>query len=88
MAVNKIQKFIKDNALNFEGKGSELNGNCVVLAGFACHLELTFDELVEKMTEGQLVSSMTELKRVFEYADSHYYGIWWKTNKAKEQFKF
>ena len=88
MAVNKIQKFIKANGLDFTGSGSELNGNCVSLAGYALHLDLTYAELVKLMTKIQVEHVNYELERVFDYAYDHNYGAWWSTDDAKDQYKF
>lgn len=86
--MSKIQKFIEENELDFSGSGSDLNGNCVSLAGYALHLDLTFEELKEEMTEEQLENCSDELDRVFEFAEDHNYGEWWKTDDAKEKYKF
>lgn len=89
----KIEKFIADNKLEFEGVGSGLNGNCVILAGFLCHA------LIEK-SEGQdggieLIYTLalspeaeTELLRVFDFAWWHDYEDFWATGEAKEQYVF
>ena len=29
-----------------------------------------------------------ELERVFEYAEDHYYGNWWTSKEAHEQYEF
>jgi len=86
--MSKIQKFIEENELDFSGLGSDLNGNCVSIAGYALYLGLTYDQLKEAMTEDQLEYSSAELGRVFNFAEDHNYGEWWKTDDAKTQYKF
>lgn len=88
--MSKIQKFIEENELDFSGSGSDLNGNCVSLAGYALHRGLSFEDLKILMTPEQRsnLDAITELERVFNFAESHNYGDWWKTPEAKEQYKF
>jgi hypothetical protein len=90
MALNKIQKFIRANTLDFSGSGSDLNSNCCTLSGYALHLGLSLDELVDRMTDEQMdhTDSLDELVRVFKFAESHGYGEWWKTEEAELQYEF
>jgi hypothetical protein len=78
--VNLIEKFITNNKLDFTGSGSDLNGNCVILAGYACYLELDWDDFIKLVEENGNVTwtIFDELKRVFEYAQIHNYGEQWK----------
>jgi hypothetical protein len=78
--VNLIEKFINDNKLDFSGSGSDLNGNCVILAGYACYLELTWDELCKGIWPDDMIQPAIyeELQRVFDYAQNHNYGEQWK----------
>jgi len=87
MELNKIQKFIKDNGLDFDGYGSNLNSTYCSLSGYALHLDLNLEELKEKLKPEQM-SEVDELDRVFEFAESHNYGAWWTSDDAKEQYKF
>ena len=88
-----VKKFIEDNKLDLSGSGSELNGNCVILAGFICYV-IEFDGLVWK--EGnELISKLdlnfyaeVELIRVFDFAWTNSYEKYWKTPAAKEQYIF
>ena len=84
-----VKEFIKNNGLDFSGSGSDLNGNCVILAGYACYLNLTFSKL-EKAMDGIELSSeaIDELFRVFQYAVENNYGDFWETPEAKELYKF
>lgn len=91
MKSNKtiVKEFIKNNGLDFSGSGSDLNGNCVVLAGFACYLNLPFSKLEEWMDDVEIsTKTIDELFRVYEYAVDHKYGEWWTTLEAKEKYKF
>ena len=40
----KVEKFIKDNGLDFSGDGSELNSNCVILIGYMLYIGIEEDE--------------------------------------------
>jgi hypothetical protein len=83
---NKIEKFITDNKLNFRGSGSDLNGNCVILAGFAlfCDEDIDCEELIELVD----TNAAEEMRRVFEFAEDNNYGDWWTSEAAIEQYKF
>ena len=84
---NKIQTFIKENSLDFEGSGSDLNSNYCSLSGYALYLGLDLDGLKELMTDEQL-TEVDELERVFNFAESHNYGAWWTSDQAKTEYKF
>lgn len=93
--MNKIQQFIIDNKIDLSGTGSELNGNCVILAGFALHLNGDtddFSQLVKDIEEsGKFTLSSAaanELERVFDYAYSNNYYQFWDKPEAKEQYVF
>lgn len=83
--MNKIQKFIKSNKLDFTGSGSDLNGACVVLAGYALYLyddDDDFDRLKEDIEANKVYSlsheAEVELERVFDYAYQNNYFMWWQ----------
>lgn len=93
--MNKIQKFIKDNDLDFTGSGSGLNGNCVILAGFALYLNNDTDDyaqLLDDIQEGDLhtltADATIELERVFDFAYGESYGDWWKEVEAHDEYEF
>jgi len=86
--VNKIEKFIKDNKLDFSGSGSDLNGNCVILAGYACYLGLNHSEFIDLLPSTLLSAAYLELERLLEYAYNHDYGKWWNTPDAKKTYMF
>lgn len=84
-----VKEFIKNNGLDFSGSGSDLNGNCVTLAGFICYI------IDDKDTGYDIIGGLKlstdaeiELYRVFEYAWMNDYEEFWKTPKAKELYKF
>ena len=92
MATVDIEKFIKDNDLDFTSSDSSLNGNCVVLAGYALHMRLFYFSLLKELlpiTGPKMTpEAWKELERVFDYADKMAYGDWWKSNEAKKMYKF
>ncbi len=84
-----LEQFIKDNNIDLTQTGSNLNGQCVVLSGFALYLGMDFndvDNVVKEMFPE--ASYFDELERVFNYADSHNYSSYWKTDQAKQMYKF
>ena len=93
--VKKVKKFIEDNKLDFSGRGSELNGNCITLAGFICHV-LDEDPDNYLSSHGYAIISeldisadaAVELGRVFEYAYDNSYEKFWKTSTAKKEYIF
>lgn len=91
--MNKIQQFIVDNNIDLSGTGSELNGNCVILAGFLCYLLVKEDKV--ELDGLNLIQSLelspeaeTELERVFEFAWAAGYEDFWETEDAKEEYIF
>lgn len=91
--MNKIQQFIVDNKIDLSGTGSELNGNCVILAGFLCYLLVKEDKV--ELDGLNLIQSLelspeaeTELERVFEFAWAAGYEDFWETEDAKEEYIF
>lgn len=84
-----VEEFIENNGLDFSGSGSDLNGNCTILAGFICYMVKSLEEgyaIIENLTISS--EATEELIRVFEYAYYNDYGVFWKTPKAKEKYKF
>ena len=86
----EIEKFIKENGLSFTGTGSQLNGNCVIICGYALHLKINiFDFLVTSFTTTKLSpTAEQELERVYDYAYKNGYEKYWKTEDAKLNYKF
>lgn len=87
--TTRTRKFIRDNELDFSSTGSELNGNCTILAGFICYIIESSHE-GEEIIENLHLSSKatTELERVFEYAWTNNYEDYWETEKAKLEYIF
>lgn len=92
---NIIEKFIRLNGLDFSGSGSELNGNCVILAGYAHYLGFdTYDKLADELysfdPDDEIIptSCSDELERVFEYAVRNNYGKWWHSEESKKTYVF
>jgi hypothetical protein len=87
------EKFIDDNKLDFSGSGSDLNGACVILAGYICYL---LDESDEDVGEGKDIVNILpiatvargELMRVFNFAWYENYGAFWRTQQAKDEYVF
>jgi hypothetical protein len=95
--TNIIEQFIVDNKIDvIEVIESGLNGAFVILSGFALHkgieldeLHKSIDEFIDKEMAATLANSeIDELQRVYEYAASNNYSAFWKTEKAKKQYKF
>jgi hypothetical protein len=89
--MNKIEKFIDENSLDFSGTGSELNSNCCIIAGYALHLDMNFHDLQLQMKEGWpgwVEMDKVELERVFDYAEGANYGEWWDSEIAKSEYVF
>ena len=93
--VKTVEKFIEDNNLDFSGSGSELNGNCVTLAGFICYV-LDSDPKLNTIANGiDIIEELdinadaaVELERVFNFAWINSYEKFWKTPAAKAQYTF
>lgn len=85
----KVEKFIKDNGLDFSGDGSELNSNCVILSGYMLYIGIEEEEEIEMALEDLDISleGTNELLRVFDYAKENNYGLWWKNKENRKKFK-
>lgn len=89
-----VERFIKDNGINLDGSGSGLNGNCVILAGFICHVLDKYDDptttdvnyIVDNLTLSD--DARKELKKVFSYAYVNSYEKFWEDDSIKEEFTF
>lgn len=94
--TNIIEKFIVDNKIDvIEVADSGLNGAFVVLSGFALYKGIELEDLADSvkshMGRGDTYMAEQEayeLERVYEYAASNNYSAFWKTEKAKKQYKF
>lgn len=86
-----IEKFIEDNGLTFVGVGSELNGECCILAGFADFHGIDSGKVlcnIVKKVKPSISGYEYELKRVFDFAYTYNYGNFWKSAAAKSMYKF
>ena len=93
MIKTLLNEFIENNKLDFSGVGSDLNGNCVILAGYLCYLlderDLTSGDGDDAIIQLKLSADATkELDRVFAYAYISSYERWWRSDEAKAQYKF
>lgn len=85
----KLKQFIKENDLNFNGSGSSLNGNCVVISGYALFIGAEYDEMLESIDEMfPEADYYDEILRVYTYAVDNNYGKYWSTEDAKKRYKF
>lgn len=83
-----IRKFIKENHLSF-GEGRR-NSTVTVLVGFSQHLGLSESELLEELSDeiGDDSFIGDEVLRLYNYCKARNYKKFWKTAKAKKQYKF
>ncbi len=99
--TEKLTQFITDNKLNFNlGIGSGLNSACVTLCGYALYLGDLEGDMIDETDVINAVDKsfikipvnrtdyVSEIKRVFDYAEDNLYGEWWKHPSAKKQYKF
>lgn len=92
--MEKLVKFIKENNLMFDGVGSELNSDCVIIGGFADHCGISASADVRSAVKEALSTSSLsvtiekEIDRVFDFAYTYNYGNWWKNRDAKRLYKF
>ena len=95
--VDTIEQFIEDNKIVTGGANSGLNGAFVILSGFALHKGIELEDLHESIDavmfkneacHPMVENEIEELERVYEYAAKNNYAAFWKTEKAKKQYKF
>lgn len=89
----KLIKFIKENSLSFIGEGSGLNGQCVIISGYASYIGvqkplIIINAIKEVFREVPSKEVKDEIKRVFDFALTYNYGKWWLSDEAKAQYKF
>jgi hypothetical protein len=92
-----LKKFVIDNKLDFSGSGSDLNGNCTILAGFTLFLNIEGDssDILDIVSEIETIPDSVftaelneEFERVYDFAKSNNYGKFWNTEMAKKQYIF
>ena len=93
--MNKIQKFIKENNLDINQVGSNLNSVCCAIAGYALYLSKDtndFEQLITDIEAGGLYKGShafwDELERVYEYAYYNNYSDWWIGREAEDTYVF
>lgn len=84
----EIVKFIEDNKLDFEQTGSGLNSACCIISGFALYKGVWDSDDVVTCIDKLDLDGITELKRVFKFANSHDYERFWSTEQAKLEYVF
>lgn len=87
----KLEQFILDNNLQFDGEGSDLNSDCCIISGYALHIgadENDIEQAIDNVREDAVGNYEEELERVFDFAKASNYGSWWKRTEAKEKYKF
>lgn len=84
--VKQLEKFIKENKLEFNsGSGGDVN--ILALCGYACYIEADEYECF-KATKSKDVDVELEINRVWNYAYNNSYAQFWKTQQARDQYKF
>jgi len=88
--VEKLQKFIADNKLDFDASGSSLNSAFVTLSGYSLFTGANEEEVrnVLEATESLTSMELKEFDRVYDYSKKNNYGEWWKKEEAKKMYKF
>lgn len=83
-----MKQFIKDNHLSF-GEGRR-NSTVTVLIGYAQHLGLSQNDLEVELSDEIEADSFIqeEIDRLWNYCKKNNYKTFWKTAKAKAQYKF
>jgi hypothetical protein len=84
--VEKLKKFITDNNLEFNsGSGGDVN--ILALCGYGCYINTSAADCINSV-ESEDINLNLEISRVFEYAATHNYHKWWKTDNAKKLWKY
>ena len=91
--MNRIEKFIVENKLDFEGTNdSSLNSDCCIISGFALHCGISdvddVKTIIHKARGNRKRNFYNELEKVFEFAQSNNYGTNWSTPEYKRMYKF
>lgn len=86
---NTIRAFIKDNNLSLTETNSALNSTFTILCGYACHLDIEEDLLVEIIDKIKPLSRDEEkqLRKVYYYASKNSYKDFWK-EEAKSIYQY
>ena len=88
----KLLEFIENNDLDFTGVGSNLNGACVVISGYALHLGAGSTNIISQAINlhysGRKLNYNLELSNVFHYAQMNHYSDFWDTQEARDLYVF
>lgn len=88
--IERLQKFIKDNKLEFvEGRR---NSDLVVLCGYGLYIEALGEEIWDsipgnKRADANSLELEEEFNRVLLYSQSYNYGKWWEKEANRKQYK-
>lgn len=83
-----MRDFINENNISFE-PGSR-NTSVTTLIGYAQYKGLTCQELIDEL-DAEITKDifiLQEVNRLWDYCKSRNYKNFWKTAKAKKQYKF
>lgn len=89
----KIEKFIRENELNFNSSGSSLNGAYTVVCGFADYVGASKKAVKEAVlactgVETLPTESNKELEKIYKFTTTYNYGKWWLKPEANRMYKF
>ena len=91
-----IADFIRNNNLNFDTQGTELNLNCVILCVYACWMMGgrpfrrgdEYDVLMSVRLSNLPDSAKKEIINLLPVCMILEYGEWWGTEEARKQYVF
>lgn len=88
MTINIIEDFINNNTFDFSATGSELNGNCTIIAGYALYKGIDdIEKLINSFIKTRLGSDQKkELRTVFKHAKNNNYGDWWNIETNRNMY--
>lgn len=89
----RIKLFIEENNLDFTGSGSDLNGPCVILAGYCLYINGDIEAWKDGYTFlekdlGFSIEAINEFKRVYDFAYNADYYKFWEKEDAHTIYKF
>lgn len=89
--AEKLELFIKNNRLDFEGIGSDINSDYVIISGYALYIGVKTSSEIIKIIGDTLPSNnahLRELSKVFTFARKNDYGDWWNYTEAESLYEF
>ena len=89
----KLEKFIRENELNFNTSGSGLNGSYTIVCGFADHVGASKRAVADAVkacigVETLTTESIKELDKTYKFTTTYNYGKWWLKPEASRIYKF